>query len=55
MVRSFKAYDNIDEVCDKVIFEHEAEGLQEAEFQGKKVKSVGLATNDWATQYNMTL
>ena len=38
MVRSFKAYDNIDEVCDKVIFEHEAEGLQEAEFQGKKVK-----------------
>ena len=38
MVRSFKAYDNIDEVCDKVIFEHEAEGLQEAEYQGKKVK-----------------
>ena len=38
MVRSFKAYDNIDEVCDKVIFEHEAEGLQEAEYQGRKVK-----------------
>ena len=38
MVKSFKAYDNIDEVCDKVIFEHEAEGIQEAEYQGKKVK-----------------
>ena len=38
MVKSFKAYDNIDETCDKVIFEHEAEGLQEAEYQGKKVK-----------------
>ena len=38
MVKSFKAYENIDEVCDKVIFEHEAEGLQEAEYQGKKVK-----------------
>ena len=37
-LRSFKAYDNIDETCDKVIFEHEAEGLQEAEYQGKKVK-----------------
>ena len=38
MVKSFKAYDNIDEACDKVIFEHEAEGIQEAEYQGKKVK-----------------
>jgi len=38
MVKSFKAYDNIDETCDKVIFEHEAEGIQEAEYQGKKVK-----------------
>ena len=38
MVKSFKAYENIDEVCDKVIFEHEAEGIQEAEYQGKKVK-----------------
>ena len=38
MCKSFKAYDNIDEVCDKVIFEHEAEGIQEAEYQGKKVK-----------------
>ena len=38
MVKSFKAYDNIDEVCDKVIFEHEAEGIQEAIYQGKKVK-----------------
>ena len=24
MVRSFKAYDNIDKKCDEVIFEHEA-------------------------------
>ena len=38
MVRSFKAYDNIDEACEKVIIEHEAEGIQEAEYQGKKVK-----------------
>ena len=38
MVRSFKEYENIDKKCDEVIFEHEAEGLQEAEYQGKKVK-----------------
>ena len=38
MVKSFKAYENIDKVCDKVIFEHEVEGIQEAEYQGKKVK-----------------
>ena len=30
---------------------HNIKGL----VQGKKGKSVGLATNDWATQYNMTL
>ena len=38
MVRSFKEYENIDKKCDEVIFEHEAEGLQEAKYQGKKVK-----------------
>ena len=38
MVRSFKEYENIDKKCDEVIFEHEAKGLQEAEYQGKKVK-----------------
>ena len=38
MVRSFKEYENIDKKCDEVIFEHEAEGIQEAEYQGKKVK-----------------
>ena len=38
MGRSFKEYETIDKKCDEVIFEHEAEGLQEAEYQGKKVK-----------------
>lgn len=38
MVRSFKEYETIDKKCDEVIFEHEAEGIQEAEYQGKKVK-----------------
>lgn len=38
MVKSFKEYENIDKKCDEVIFEHEAEGIQEAEYQGKKVK-----------------
>ena len=38
MVRSFKEYENIDKKCDEVIFEHENEPLQEAEYQGKKVK-----------------
>ena len=38
MVRTFKDYDKIDEKCDKVIYEHEKEGIQEAEYQGKKVK-----------------
>ena len=37
-MKSFKDYDNIDNVCENVIFEHEAEGIQEAEYQGKKVK-----------------
>ena len=31
-------YENIDKVCEEVIFEHELEGIQEAEYQGKKVK-----------------
>ena len=34
MVRTFKDYDKIDEKCDKVIYEHEKEGIQEAEYQG---------------------
>ena len=38
MVRSFKQYDNIDEACEECIFEHEAEGITESEYQGKKVK-----------------
>ena len=38
MVRRFTDYDKIDEKCDKVIYEHEKEGIQEAEYQGKKVK-----------------
>ena len=38
MVRTFKDYDKIDEKCDKVIYEHEKKGIQEAEYQGKKVK-----------------
>ena len=31
MVRSFKQYENIDEACEECIFEHEAEGINEAE------------------------
>ena len=38
MVRSFKQYDIIDEACEECIFEHEAEGITESEYQGKKVK-----------------
>ena len=37
-VRTFKQYDNIDKACEEVIFEHEHEPLEEAEYQGKKVK-----------------
>ena len=40
MVRSFKQYENIDEACEECIFEHEAEGITEAEYQGKKVKLI---------------
>ena len=37
-MKTFKEYENIDKVCEEVIFEHELEGIQEAEYQGKKVK-----------------
>jgi hypothetical protein len=36
-MKNFKEYENIDERCEECIFEHEEEGLQEAEYQGKKV------------------
>ena len=38
IMKSYKEYENIDKVCEEVIFEHELEGIQEAEYQGKKVK-----------------
>ena len=37
-MKTFKEFENIDEACEECIFEHELEGLQEAEHQGKKVK-----------------
>ena len=37
-MKSYKEYENIDKVCEEVIFEHELEGIQEAEYQGKQVK-----------------
>ena len=37
-MRNFKDYRNIDVMCENVIFEHEQEGIQEAEYQGRKVK-----------------
>ena len=37
-MKTFKEYENIDKKCEEVIFEHELEGIQEAEYQGKKVK-----------------
>ena len=37
-MKSYKEYENIDKVCEEVIYEHELEGIQEAEYQGKKVK-----------------
>ena len=36
-MRNFKDYRNIDIACENVIFEHEQEGIQEAEYQGRKV------------------
>ena len=35
---SFKEFKDIDTKCEECIFEHENEPLQEAEYQGKKVK-----------------
>ena len=37
-MKTFKEYENIDKACEETIFEHEAEGIYEAEYQGKKVK-----------------
>ena len=37
-MKTFKEYEDIDKVCEETIFEHEAEGIYEAEYQGKKVK-----------------
>ena len=36
-MKTFKQYEDIDKACEECIFEHEQEGLQEAEYQGKKV------------------
>ena len=38
IMKTFKEYENIDKSCEECIFEHEIEGIQEAEYQGKKVK-----------------
>ena len=38
IMKTFKEFDNIDEACEECIFEHEQEGIYEAEYQGKKVK-----------------
>jgi len=38
IMKTFKEYENIDKSCEECIFEHELEGIQEAEYQGKKVK-----------------
>ena len=37
IMKTYKEYENIDKLCEECIFEHELEGLQEAEYQGKKV------------------
>ena len=37
-MKTFKEYENIDKSCEECIFEHEQEGIYEAEYQGKKVK-----------------
>jgi len=37
-MKSFKEYEEIDKKCEETIFEHEAEGITEAMYQGKKVK-----------------
>jgi len=38
MPKTFKQFEDYDIQCEEVIFEHENEPLQEAEYQGKKVK-----------------
>ena len=38
MVKTFKQFEDYDKECEECIFEHEHEPLQEAEYQGKKVK-----------------
>ena len=38
MPKGFKEFEDYDKACDEVIIEHESEPLQEAEYQGKKVK-----------------
>ena len=38
MAKTFKQFEDYDIQCEEVIFEHESEPLQEAEYQGKTVK-----------------
>ena len=38
MPKTFKQFEEYDKACDEVIFEHEKEPWQEAEYQGEKVK-----------------
>ena len=38
MAKTFKQFEDYDIQCEEVIFEHENEPLQEAEYQGRKVK-----------------
>ena len=38
MPKTFKQFEEYDKACDEVIFEHDHEPIQEAEYQGKKVK-----------------
>ena len=38
MAKTFKRFEDYDIQCEEVIFEHENEPLQEAEYQGKTVK-----------------
>ena len=37
IMKTFNEYENIDKSCGECIFEHEQEGIYEAEYQGKKV------------------
>ena len=36
-MKTFNEYENIDKSCEECIFEHEQEGIYEAEYQGEKV------------------